>query len=455
MPRIALCLNLTLLLACTVPLAAQDDGPGSATTATAQLSQEQIAAMVNTLAQTAEQRYVDPRGGATIARELLEKLARGNYAALADPLELAARLTADLRQAVPDVHLHVAYEPNRSEQTMVRRPGGGAPAPGQLFARIDPRSVEPIARSNYGFEAVERLEGNVGYLRIGQFVPPDMSEPTARAAMEFLANSDAIIVDLRGNIGGSPELVRFLLSYFTGPEPMTLMTRYIREGDVTEAMTSLASVPGTRREGTPLHVLVDRRTASAAEMFAYLVQQHGLGTVHGETSSGAGQGGNMLPLGEGLAAFIPFTRIVDGPGWERTGVRPDVAAPAETVLSGAHLAALRELIDQPAADEVLRERAWSAELVEGQSRGPDVGGDIARFEGRFGTRAFKADGATLQVVGATGRVEPLMRVGETVFRTRSARYSFEAEGAGPASKLIIETLLGVRSEVSRSPVENN
>jgi len=51
--------------------------------------------------------------------------------------------------------------------------------------------------------------------------------------MNFLANSDAIIIDLRNNPGGFINTETFLASYFYGVDPVELLSRYHREGDVT------------------------------------------------------------------------------------------------------------------------------------------------------------------------------------------------------------------------------
>lgn len=156
--------------------------------------------------------------------------------------------------------------------------------------------------------------------------------------MAFLVNSDAVIIDLRGVPGGSPELVRLLLGNFVR-EPLRLLTTFDRPSGTTEEIWTPEGQAG-RLAGVPLYVLQDRTTASAAEMLAYMVQRRNLGTVIGETSRGAGNGGNMIDVGSRLSFFLPQRRVTDGPGWEGTGVTPDVPSSAEDALSVAHRAAL-------------------------------------------------------------------------------------------------------------------
>jgi retinol-binding protein 3 len=301
------------------------------------------AAIVETMAKAAEQRYVDAAGGAKIAARLRQRLAAGAYDAIASADGLATALTRDMLDAVPDVHLKAVYEPDRAERGQVRRmvPAGGAsPA---AYARIDRRSDAQIAATNFGFAKVERLGGNIGYLKLTRLVPLQLSRDAALAAMAALNGSDAVILDLRGVPGGSPDLVVQLVSYFAKAEPVRLMTTYNRSMDQTEELWTLASVGGSRLTDVPLYILQDKKTASAAEMLSYFVQRQRLGTVVGETSAGAGHGGNMIPVGSHISFFLPQIRITDGPGWEGTGVAPDIRSSSAEALNVALAAARAEV----------------------------------------------------------------------------------------------------------------
>ena len=356
-----------LLLAVPAALAAQpavpSDAPSAAPAATPADAPATVDAaarrrIVDSVASVLAERYVD----STVARRLAEtvrgRLAAGAYDAYADALAFGAALMRDLQSVVQDKHLRIAYLPQRDfalggpRVVRVGAPGGapaaGAAGPVRRWTRPDPRDSVQVARTNFAFERVERLDGNVGYLRVERFVPLDWSRGTAAAAMAFLANSDAVILDLRGNPGGSPDLVELLLSYFAPAEPMSLVTVYNRAANVTIEHRTHAEVPGRRLTGVPLYVLQDARSASSAEMLAYMVRQHRLGTVVGETSSGAGNGGANLSVGAGLALFVPEMRVTSGPGFERTGVEPDVRTPGDSALLVAHRLA-REAIAARAA----------------------------------------------------------------------------------------------------------
>ncbi len=411
--------------------------------------------VIENIATAAAGRYVDPAGGAKLGAYIRERLRSGAYDAVSDPIEFSSMVTRDLRTAVRDVHLRAVYEPNRV-QPNVRIPTtgrnaalGGAAGP-RSYARIDARSVEQVARTNYGFDAVQRLDGNVGYLKITRFVPLDLSTGTAKAAMDFLANTDAVIVDLRSNIGGSPELVQQIMSYFTGPKLIQLVAHYIRDGDQTNRLMSLARVPGKRMTGKPLYVLTDALTASSSEMFAYIAQRKKLGMVVGETSSGAGNGGNMIPAGSGISFFVPLARVVDGPGWEQTGVKPDLPVDPDQALETAYKAALEKLIAGATDPAVKREREWALELATASERKSGMAANLSDYEGQFGTRGFKVRNGRLMVVPATGEPERLIRTNAETFRLDNARYTFDRGSDGRVTGVKVETLSGTETHAAKS-----
>src|SRR5690606_3322891 len=106
----------------------------------------------------------------------------------------AERLTGDLRAVAADKHLGVsALGPPPANPA--------APLPAQ------PRSEAGVTRS-------DRLAGNIGYLEVVAFPPPEQFSLAVDRAMAPLAETDALIIDVRRNGGGSPVSVAHLVSYF-------------------------------------------------------------------------------------------------------------------------------------------------------------------------------------------------------------------------------------------------
>jgi retinol-binding protein 3 len=213
-----------------------------------------------------------------------------------------------------------------------RRAQAPVKAPAQAARQRD--SLE-IARTNFGFTKVEIRDGGIGYLKLDRFVPRELAEPTAIASMAKLASARAVVLDLRENPGGSPDMVSLLMSYFLGDKPQLIHASYWRAMNLSDSLWSHMRVPGERMTGRPLYVLTSRNTASAAEMFAYGARRLGVATLVGETTAGAGQGGMTYSVGEGVTLFSPERKVLTGPGWEGVGVAPDVAVPADQALESA------------------------------------------------------------------------------------------------------------------------
>lgn len=104
-------------------------------------------------------------------------------------------------------------------------------------------------------------------------MPPEVAGETAAAAMTFVANTDALIVDLRFNGGGEPSMVAFLTSYLFD-EPTHLNDIHQRYSDTTQQWWTAGYVPGRRFGGKkPVYVLTSKRTFYSGEEFAYTLEQ--------------------------------------------------------------------------------------------------------------------------------------------------------------------------------------
>ena len=149
------------------------------------------------------------------------------------------------------------------------------------------------------------LPGSVGYVDLRLFCPVQVAGPTAVAAMNCLAGARALIFDLRKNGGGEDGMVRLLAGYLFD-EATELCTIHHRGERGLEQSRSLDYVPGPRLAHLPAYVLTSVRTFSAAEDFAYNLQQRGRVTVVGEQTRGGGHTVEVVPLAEfGLELYMP------------------------------------------------------------------------------------------------------------------------------------------------------
>jgi C-terminal processing protease CtpA/Prc len=312
--------------------------------------------------------YVFPEVAAKMEQAVRKRAAAGEYEQLTSAKEFAKTLTAHLQEVSKDKHLRVRY----SHQPIPERARRQEPT-----AEEQEQFRRHMGRINYGFERVERLPGNVGYVEFRGFFAPELGRDTVASVFNFLANTDALIIDLRKNGGGSPEMVAQITSYLFGAEPVHLNSLYWREGDRTEEFWTLKEVPGKRYTGKDVYVLTSNYTFSGAEEFSYNLKNLKRATIVGETTGGGAHPGGGFRLHQHFGAFIPTGRAINPitkTNWEGTGVEPDVKVPSDQALKVAHLAAVKKAIDKTPDEELkgelrrLAERLQT-EISEMQSKG--------------------------------------------------------------------------------------
>ena len=139
-----------------------------------------------------------------------------------------------------------------------------------------------MAEINYGFKEVKILDGNIGYLNLNQFADIKYAEQTVAATMNFLSNTNAIIIDLRANGGGVPSMMQLLSSYFLAEKPVLLSDFYERKTNTKTQLYSFENVNGKRSTNKPLYILTSKHTFSAAEAFTYTLKYLDKAIVIGE-----------------------------------------------------------------------------------------------------------------------------------------------------------------------------
>lgn len=288
-------------------------------------------AAVDGIAQAIQDHYFDVDRGRKIANDLRAAADRGEFDALPDPAALAARLTKQLKPL--DGHFRVRW----SADAIASDEAGPMPRPRRLSTSGNAEGRD----DDHGIRSVQVLPGDVGYLSLGQFAHFEFGrddQPARQAidaALQRLSGTRAVIVDLRGNRGGSPHMVGYLVSAFTPPGADIYNTFHSRAGTLSEAPQERYAKP---RLDVPLYVLIDARTGSAAESFAYTLKNAKRATVVGEASGGAANPGAEVAAGSGFFVFVPTGSPVSpitGTNWEGTGVLPDVRASSQAALDVA------------------------------------------------------------------------------------------------------------------------
>lgn len=340
--------TLVLTLAASTLARAQERSAQPDLTIDATISSQVIEAVVKNMLDY----YVFPDVAKEVERVVRQRQRSGEYDRIKSAAELAKTLTAQLREITKDKHVSVNYSP---KPVPVQKEGGKPSDEERQGIRNYGEAI------NYGFEKVERLQGNIGYIRLNLFFPPEYGGNTAVAVMKFVASTESLIIDLRGNDGGAPNMILLVASYLFLPDPVQLSGLYQRKTNTIQQYWTMPYVPGERYLDKEIYLLTSKRTFSGGEAFAYDLQNLKRATLVGETTEGAAHPRDVYRITEHFWMGIPTARPVSPitqTNWEGTGVKPDIEVPAELALKTAHLAALRKLLENSAGstDEARKER---------------------------------------------------------------------------------------------------
>jgi hypothetical protein len=278
-------------------------------------------------------RYIFPDRADQAKTKIDAQLAAGAYDGISEPAAFAARLTDDLQSVTHDKHMRVSYQ------------GGPPPAPPQGAA-----APPPPEKTNGGFARVDRLKGNIGYIKVNAFPPPSIFNAAADDAMKQLAGTDALIFDMRDNGGGSPETVAYLVSFLLDPAKRVHINSIVnrKQGTsefTTEEFWSKPIAPPYLNK--PVYVLASKRTFSGGEEFVYDVQALKRVSIYGETTGGGANPGGGVNVGPRFGIFIPGGRAenpITKTNWEGVGVVPDHPVEAKLAFQAALSDAVTKLL---------------------------------------------------------------------------------------------------------------
>jgi C-terminal processing protease CtpA/Prc len=275
--------------------------------------------------------YVFPEEAEKVSELLLNKLNNGEYDRLEEGAAFSKALTEDLQSITHDKHVRVLYKTDSQV-------GDQEPNEATLREEYEKKSKA----NNYGFHKVERLSGNIGYIDLRGFEATELGGETAVSAMNFIANTDALIFDLRKNGGGSPAMIALISSYLF-QDVTHLNNFYFRPENEHIQSWTLPYVPGKKYLNKPVYVLTSNYTFSGAEEFSYNLKNLKRATIVGEVTGGGANPGGMRQLNKNFSVFIPSGRAyspITNTNWEGTGVEPDVKLSKEEAFDFAYKEAL-------------------------------------------------------------------------------------------------------------------
>ncbi|MEJ8640305.1 S41 family peptidase [Streptomyces sp. MS1.HAVA.3] len=281
--------------------------------------------------------YVFPEKAVVVEAAIRSRLAAGAYEGL-DGQALCETVTAHLQEVCPDKHLRLLWTDEPQSLDPVDEDGGRA-----AFLAL-------MRATNQGVRRVERLEGNIGLIEIRRIATAEEGASVIGAAMQLVANSSALVLDLRACVGGSPEGAAMWCSYFFPDDQVHLNDIYDRTTDTTRQYWTVAHLAGPRYTDRPVYVLTSEVTFSGGEDVAYTLQANGRAVLVGGTTRGGAHPTARHAVAEHVLVTVPTARTINpvtGSNWEGVGVVPDVQVPAEQALDTALKAALRRVEEEP------------------------------------------------------------------------------------------------------------
>jgi retinol-binding protein 3 len=324
--------------------------------------------------------YIFPDVAQKMINTISANFKKGNYNSLTNPAEFAERLTHDLISVSNDKHFIIELDPRWIEESKK-----AVTAKDSL--ELLRRDFAEFKKRNFAFEEVKILDGNIGYLNLIGFCPTSFAGETAVAAMNFLSNTDAIIIDLRNNGGGSSEMVQLLSSYFLNETPQVLVEFYTRKGNETQQDYNLQYLPGKRMPDKDLYILTSHGTFSAAESFTYIMKNRKRATIIGETTGGGAHPVSREIINDLFTIRIPISKPIDPltkNDWEGTGIAPDVEVPAKDALMTAQIKAIEKLATTTNDN---KDYLWQLDGLKGRQHPVNVDAEILKsYAGKYGQR---------------------------------------------------------------------
>ena len=336
--------------------------------------------------------YIFPETAKKMGELIKSNLATGVYDSIDDPMKFADMLTNDLQSVSKDKHIRVRFSPEDAQRLLEQEKNGSDPGDEKHFN-------EMMKKDNYGFKKVERLPGNIGYVDFRNFASPDYSKETVESVMVFLANTDALIFDLRLNGGGDPAGVQLICSYLFGDTPVHLNDLYYRPTDETKEYWTLRKIDGKRMPDVPVYVLTSKFTFSGAEEFSYNLKNLKRATIVGETTGGGAHPGGVMAINGGFAIFVPNGRAISpitNTNWEGVGVLPDVDVRSELALEKAQTLALEKLKSKTKDEQQIGSYNWMIESLNGVLNAPTIDEIVLKsYAGIYDDRTITYEGGKL------------------------------------------------------------
>lgn len=269
------------------------------------------------------------------------------------------------------------------------------------------------------------LPAGIGYILLQQFGEKSADEFIAALDDLEKRGMEALIVDLRNDPGGRLDVAIRIVDQFVAGDLPIVTQKGRGKGDFSQ---EYATYPDPfKREGYPIVVIVNERSASASEIVAGALQDFGRATIVGKRTYGKGSVQRLIPLSAEAARalggdselrltvqyyFLPLDRCVHtirdekGAVVQQGGVAPDVEVDAETIPVW-RFEERERLRTHPLVLEYVEEHAAEIErlFLEGDGRDPGRYPGLERLVEAVGSPAPGDDFRTVIRSHARRRIE--------------------------------------------------
>jgi hypothetical protein len=409
------------------------------------ISEKEKKAVIDSTVKVLLNYYVLPAKAKEMADYLLLQHKQKAYKGFVNYTDFLKQLNKDLQTKHQDLHLKLSYNPERV--ALIRKATGAKPD-STLFTK---RAAQH-RYFNYGIAKVNRLEGNVTYIDLRQFVTvSDEAKKTIEAALTLNPDPNAFIIDLRENGGGAIAMGSYISSFFFKDS--------VHLSDVINKITNKIDYYWTHPSqttkkyvNTPIYLLVSGNTFSAAEEFAYSLKNQKRATLIGETTAGGAHGYGSKDISNSIVIGIPYERIVNAvtnDNWEGKGVKPDIVVSALKSLEHAHLLAIENMQnvidDEDAKAEINWKKAYLQAIVKPIKISTDT---INRYTGTYGSRKIFTVGDDLYLQRSDKMVFRLLPINENTFHINELNYRLQfIPGNDEKMKLYIVFEDGYKQEI--------
>lgn len=366
-------------------------------------SAKEIHQLVDSLANQLNKYYVTKEDALKMSSFIKKKCKEGAYDNIKDAHILAGTLTADVLSVHRDEHFHIEYNPQMANELL----GNIDDVPKMVSERLKQERYK-----NFGFKQVEILNGNIGYLEISSFSRlNDFSKATASATLKFLSNTNALIIDLRYGVGGSPEMVNYIIGHFLKTKTH-IMGIHIRSENSTLPYYAGGEDANSPLTTLPVYILTSYKTFSAAEGLSYELQSLKRAVIVGETTRGGAHTVTYRPLSSGFITDIPFGNAISPitkTNWELSGVIPDISCSSDNALETAELKIFETALTAVKDSTEKKQLNWQRDLLQSVNHPQPLDTSLLKsLPGKYGSCAITAEHGNL-FYQKTGKAKFLMQ----------------------------------------------